>query len=51
VNQFVSVIDAVKTGRPVAFFGALASDFRAVGYTVSTLAKIAMGKALRKKLV
>jgi succinoglycan biosynthesis protein ExoO len=51
VNQFVSVIDAMKTRKPVALFGALASDFRAVGYTLSTLLKIAMGKALRKKLV
>jgi succinoglycan biosynthesis protein ExoO len=51
VNQFVSVVDAMKTRRPMAFLGALASDFQAAGYTLTTLAKIAMGKALRRKLV
>jgi len=51
VNQFVSVVDAMQAKKPAALFGALASDFHAAGYTLSTLAKIAMGKALRRKLV
>ncbi len=51
VNQFVSAIDAMKARKPAAFASLLASDLRASRYTLATLAKIAMGKVLRRKLV
>jgi hypothetical protein len=51
VHQFVSALDAVKARKPGAFLGHLASDIRASTFTLSTFAKIAMGKALGRKLV
>lgn len=51
VNQFVSAIDAMKARKPAALASLLASDLRASRYTLATLAKIAMGKVLRRKLV
>jgi len=51
VNQFVSMVDAMKARKPGVALGVLASDLRASAYTLTTLAKIAMGKALRRKLV
>ena len=51
VDQFVSAVDALKGRKLGAFFGLLASDISATGYTLSTFAKIAAGKVLRRKLV
>ena len=51
VDQFVAAIDAMKERKIGALFGLLASDLRASAFTLSTLAKIAMGKALKRKLV
>lgn len=51
VHQFVAAVDAVKGKRIGAFFGVLASDLRSTGFTLTTFAKIGMGKALRRKLV
>ena len=51
VNQFVSAVDAMKERKLVELFGLLFSDLQASAYTLRTLAKIAMGKALRRKLV
>jgi succinoglycan biosynthesis protein ExoO len=51
VNQFVSAVDAMKDRRLAEVFGLLVSDLRATGYTLVTLAKIAMGKALNRKMV
>jgi hypothetical protein len=41
----------MKERKLAEVFGLLISDLRATGYTLRTLAKIAMGKALRRKLV
>ena len=51
VHQFVAAVDAMKSKRIGAFFGLLASDLRASAFTLTAFAKIAMGKALRRKLV
>jgi succinoglycan biosynthesis protein ExoO len=51
VHQFVVALDAMKTRRMGTFLGVLASDLRASAFTLSTLAKIALGKAMRRKLV
>jgi succinoglycan biosynthesis protein ExoO len=51
VNQFVAAIEAVKTRQVGTFLGLLASDVRAAAFTLSTLAKIVLGKAVRRKLV
>ena len=51
LNQFVSVIEAAKTRKVGTFVGLMASDVRASAFTLSTLAKIAAGKVLRRKLV
>jgi succinoglycan biosynthesis protein ExoO len=51
VNQFVSAVDAMKERKLAEVFGLLVSDLRATSYTLRTLAKIAMGKALKRKLV
>jgi succinoglycan biosynthesis protein ExoO len=51
VNQFVSTVDAMKERKLSEVAGLLVSDLHASAYTLRTLAKIAMGKALRRKLV
>lgn len=51
VHQFVAAIDAVKERKVGALFGMLASDLQATAFTLSTLAKIAAGKVLNRKLV
>lgn len=51
VDQFVAVVDAMKAGRIGRFLGLLAADPGASPYTLGTLARIAMGKVLRRKLV
>lgn len=51
VHQFVAAIDAVKGKRIGAFVGVLASDLHASAYTLTAFAKIAMGKALKRKPV
>ncbi|MDP3738910.1 MAG: glycosyltransferase family 2 protein [Hyphomonadaceae bacterium] len=51
VHQFVAAMDAVKERKIGALFGMLASDLHATAFTLSTLAKIAAGKALKRKLV
>lgn len=51
VNQFVAAADVLKSRKPAAFIGLLASDIAAAGFTLATLAKVATGKLLRRKLV
>ncbi len=51
LNQFVSVIEAAKTRKIARFVGLMASDVRASAFTLNTLAKIAAGKVLRRKMV
>lgn len=51
LHQLVSVIEAAKTRKVGAFVGLMASDIRASAFTLATLAKIAAGKALGRKLV
>src|SRR5262249_42632623 len=51
LNQLISVIDAAKTRKVGAFVGLMASDVRASAFTLGTLAKIAAGKVLRRKMV
>ena len=51
VHGFVSAVEAVKERKVGELFGVLTSDLRASMFTLGTLAKIAMGKALRRKLV
>ncbi len=51
IHQFVSSIDAVKAKNVPGFLGLLASDPGASPFTLSTLARIAMGKVLKRKLV
>lgn len=51
VNQFVRATEALKEKRVGAFLGALASDAGSAGYTLVTLAKIALGKSLGRRLV
>ncbi len=51
VDQFVAAVDALKGRKLGVFFGLLTSDIPAAGYTLSTFAKIAAGKVLRRKLV
>ncbi len=51
VNQFVSAIDAVQKKQVGEFFGLLVGNPLASRYTISTFAKIAAGKALRRKFV
>lgn len=51
VHQFVGALDAVKAKNAKAVFNNLAADLHASAFTLSTFAKIAMGKALRRKLV
>jgi succinoglycan biosynthesis protein ExoO len=51
VHQFVGALDAVKAKNARAVFDNLASDLHASAFTLSTFAKIAMGKALGMKLV
>lgn len=51
VHQFVSALDAVKTRNLRTVPRLLASDFHASAFTLSTFAKIAMGKALGRNLV
>lgn len=51
VDQFVAAVNALKGRKLGAFFGLLASDKSAAGYTLATFAKIAAGKVLRRKLV
>jgi succinoglycan biosynthesis protein ExoO len=51
LNQFVSVVEAAKTRKIGAFVGLMASDVRASAFTLGTLAKIAAGKVLRRKMV
>jgi succinoglycan biosynthesis protein ExoO len=51
VNQFVAAVDAVKGKKIGSLLGVLGSDPRASVFTLSTLAKIAMGKATHRKLV
>ncbi len=51
VDQFVAAVDALKGRKLGAFFRLLASDVSAAGYTLSTFARIAAGKVLRRKLV
>ncbi len=51
LHQLVCAVDELKARRPGKVMRLLASDLQASGFTVSTLAKIAMGKALRRKMV
>jgi hypothetical protein len=51
VDQFVAAVDAMKARRVGTFLHVLASDLNASRFTLSTLAKIGLGKALRRKLV
>lgn len=51
LHQLVCSIDAVKAGKPAALANLLASDLRSSAFTMSTFARIAMGKVLRRKLV
>jgi hypothetical protein len=51
VNQFVAAVDAVKGKKIGSLLGVLGSDPRASVFTLSTLAKIAIGKATHRKLV
>ena len=51
LHQFVSAVEAIKTGRPATLARLLVSDMRASVFTMSTFAKIALGKALGRPLV
>jgi succinoglycan biosynthesis protein ExoO len=51
LHQFVSAMYAVKDRKIGAFLGLLASDVRASSYTLGMFAKIAAGKALKRKFV
>jgi hypothetical protein len=51
VDQFVAAVDALKDKRFGAFFGLLSSDPTATGFTLTTFAKVAAGKVLRRKFV
>lgn len=51
VDQFVSATDKLKSKRIGAFVGVLLSDVRAARFTLSTLAKVAAGKLLRRPVV
>ena len=51
VDQLVSATDKLKEKQIGAFIGVLLSDVRAAGFTLSTLAKIAAGKLLRRRAV
>ena len=51
VDQFVAAVDALKGRRVGTFLGLLASDISGAGFTLSTFAKIAAGKVLRRRLV
>ncbi len=51
VDQFVAVADALKAGKLVTATKRLGSDILGARYTLSTLAKIAAGKALRRRFV
>jgi succinoglycan biosynthesis protein ExoO len=51
VHQFVAAVDAMKSRKVGVLLGVLASDLRASSFTVSTLAKVALGKAMRRKMV
>ncbi len=48
VDQFVAATDRLKSKRIGAFVGVLLSDVRAAGFTLSMLAKVAVGKLLRR---
>jgi succinoglycan biosynthesis protein ExoO len=50
-NQFVAIIDAIKGRRPGKALSLLASDVQASAYSTPMLAKVALGKALRRKMV
>lgn len=51
VDRFVAAVDALKGRRISAFIGVMASDVGSAAFTLSTFAKIAVGKVLRRKLV
>lgn len=51
VNQLVAVIDTMKAKKFAKSAWLMASDLRGAAYTASVLGKIAMGKALRRKMV
>ena len=51
VDQFVAAVSALKRRKLGAFFGLLASDISAAGYTLSTFARIVAGKVLGRRLV
>lgn len=51
VHQLVSAIDAMKAKKVGALFGRLKADPMAWPFTFNFLARIAMGKVLRRKLV
>jgi succinoglycan biosynthesis protein ExoO len=51
VNQLIAVVDAVKARKFGASLGLVASDMRGSAFTFGALAKVAIGKILRRKLV
>lgn len=51
LHQFVATVEAIKTRRIGTALGLMASDLRASAFTLGTLGKVALGKALRRKLV
>jgi succinoglycan biosynthesis protein ExoO len=51
LHQFVCSVDAMKAGKPATLASLLASDLRSSAFTMSTFARIAMGKVLRRKMV
>ena len=51
VDQFVTATEKLKSKRIGGFVGVLLSDVGAVGFTLSTLSKIAAGKLLRRPVV
>lgn len=51
LNQLVNVIEAARMRRIGVFVGLMTADVRASAFTLGTLAKIAAGKVLRRKLV
>ena len=51
VDQFVAATAKLKAKHVGAFIGVLLSDLRAASFTLSTLAKVAAGKVLRRQIV
>jgi succinoglycan biosynthesis protein ExoO len=51
VDQFVAAADRLKSRRIGAFVGLLVSDLRASVFTLSTFARVGLGKLLRKPIV